>query len=144
MVRLGGKKNPGFTLIELMMVVAIISLLAAISIPKFGDMIVRAKEAAIKGKLGALRGAVSIYYADNEGFYPNTLGALVFSFRYLNEIPSIQVPRVPSHTGSLESTVISDVIFTFKNQAWAYSSMNGQVNVNCTHTDSRGTSLSSW
>ena len=60
----------GFTLIELMLVVAIVALLAAIAIPKFADLIDKSREAAMKGNLGVLRSALSIYYADNEGLYP--------------------------------------------------------------------------
>ncbi|MBK7546276.1 MAG: prepilin-type N-terminal cleavage/methylation domain-containing protein [Elusimicrobia bacterium] len=66
-----GRGRPwGFTLIELMLVVAIIGLLASIAIPKFGKLIIRSKEAAVKGKLGSLRSAISIYYAENEGEFP--------------------------------------------------------------------------
>ncbi|HND63455.1 MAG TPA: prepilin-type N-terminal cleavage/methylation domain-containing protein, partial [Elusimicrobiota bacterium] len=57
----------GFTLIELMLVVAIIGLLAAIAIPKFANLVVKAKEASVRGKIGSVRSAMSIYYADNEG-----------------------------------------------------------------------------
>ena len=60
----------GFTLIELMLVVAIIGLLAAIAIPKMANLIDKAREAALKASLGTLRSAIAIYYADNEGFFP--------------------------------------------------------------------------
>ena len=57
----------GFTLIELMIVVAIIGLLAAIALPKFANLVTKAREATIKGKLGSLRSALSLYYADTAG-----------------------------------------------------------------------------
>jgi type II secretory pathway pseudopilin PulG len=53
-----------------MIVVAIIGLLAAIAVPKFADMVRRGKESAARGQLGAVRSAISIYYADNEGVFP--------------------------------------------------------------------------
>ncbi|HND64395.1 MAG TPA: prepilin-type N-terminal cleavage/methylation domain-containing protein, partial [Elusimicrobiota bacterium] len=60
-------RRSGFTLIELMLVVAIIGLLAAIAVPKFANLVIKAKEASTRGKLGTVRSALSIYYADNEG-----------------------------------------------------------------------------
>src|SRR4051794_20189668 len=67
-VRHARSKTQGFTLIELMIVTAILSILAAIAIPAFSKMALRAREAATKGNLGALRAAVSIAYGANEGF----------------------------------------------------------------------------
>lgn len=72
-----GSRPGGFTLIELMLVVAILGLLAAIAIPKFGDMLVRAREAKNLELLGTYRSALSLYYADSEGYYPNNLATLV-------------------------------------------------------------------
>lgn len=61
----------GFTLIELMTVVTIIGLLSAIALPKFADWVVKARETSVKGGIGALRSALSIYYADNAGQVPS-------------------------------------------------------------------------
>jgi prepilin-type N-terminal cleavage/methylation domain-containing protein len=54
-------RSTGFTLIELMLVVAIIGLLAAIALPKFADLVRKAREAALRGKTGAIRSAISNY-----------------------------------------------------------------------------------
>ena len=63
----------GFTLVELMIVVAIIGILAAVAIPKFAQMLEKSREGATKGNLGAIRSAASNYYADQQGQYPKTL-----------------------------------------------------------------------
>ena len=55
----------GFTLIELVMVIAIIGILASISIPKFLDLSGSAKAAATKAGLGSLRGVLATKYAES-------------------------------------------------------------------------------
>ena len=78
------KRSKGFTLIELMIVVAIIGILAAVAIPKFADLVTKSKEASTKASLGAVRSALSIYYGDQEGNYPeNLFNGLTAGGRYL-------------------------------------------------------------
>ena len=60
----------GFTLIELMIVVLIIGILAAIAIPNFVSMQDRAKEGAVKSNMHTLQLAIEDFAVTNDGVYP--------------------------------------------------------------------------
>jgi len=66
------KVQKGFTLIELMIVVAIIGILAAIAIPAYSDYTVRAKVAEIISFASAAKTSISEYYL-SENAFPNSL-----------------------------------------------------------------------
>jgi general secretion pathway protein G len=75
----------GFTIIELMVVLALIVVLASLAMVQYRRTIVYSKEAVLKDDLFKMRDAIDQYYADKNQ-YPPTLGALA-SDGYLREIP---------------------------------------------------------
>lgn len=75
----------GFTLIELVVVMAILALLVAIAAPRYFGNLERSRETALQQTLSVTREAIDQYYADN-GSYPEDLGVLV-ARRYLRSLP---------------------------------------------------------
>ena len=64
------RNTKGFTLIELMIVVVIIGILAAIAIPNFISMQDRAKESSVKANMHTLQLAIEDFAVQNDGTYP--------------------------------------------------------------------------
>jgi len=62
----------GFTLIELIMIIVILGILAAVAVPKYFDLQSSAKTAAEKGVVGGVRAGIYTYFANNKT-YPGTL-----------------------------------------------------------------------
>src|SRR3954452_11832243 len=75
----------GFTLIELMVVMAIVSVLLAIAVPVYQKSIIRAKESVLRNNLFTLRTMIDEYTIDKQKA-PESLQALV-SEGYLRQIP---------------------------------------------------------
>ena len=75
----------GWTMIELVIVIAIIMILAAMALTQYRNSILYAKEAALRSDLFLMRDAIDQYYAD-KGKYPESLQALVTE-SYLRAIP---------------------------------------------------------
>jgi len=79
-------RERGFTLLELIIVVAMIGILASIAMPALKDMPRRAKESVLKTNLRTLREVIDQYYGD-KGRYPASLDELVQS-KYLRQMPA--------------------------------------------------------
>ena len=85
----------GFTLVELLIVISLISILAAMGIVQYKNSVISSKEAVLHTDLFRMRDGIDQYYAD-KGKYPSTLDALV-SEGYMRKLP------VDPFTGSADT-----------------------------------------
>jgi general secretion pathway protein G len=85
MVKRRMQRHRGFTLIELIVVMAIVALLASIAAPRYIGSVERAREATLRTSLATLRDAIDQFAADR-GRWPESLDELVAA-RYLRASP---------------------------------------------------------
>lgn len=114
-------------------------------IVKMGEMTRSPNEGATRGELGALRSALSIYYRDMEGVYPEDLPALTVQQKYLTKIPSARTPvyhreSAQVHVGPTPDDSGGWWYFAGAAKGWDPSVLR----VNCTHTDIRGSAWTSY
>jgi general secretion pathway protein G len=85
------RSERGFTLVELLVVISLISILAAMGLVQYKNSITRTKEATLKTDLFRMRDAIDQYYADKTK-YPSSLDSLV-SEGYLRKIPEDPITK---------------------------------------------------
>ncbi|MFH1239168.1 MAG: type II secretion system protein [bacterium] len=122
----------GFTLVELMIVVAVLSILAVMAFPRFANIVQKAQEGRTKGNLAAFRSALNIYFGDNEYWpYAPILQTMAdgggqiypdwdfFVPGYLDDIPAVYTGQGEAWGGGHEG----------KNRICVAWAKNGSVNV---------------
>jgi type II secretory pathway pseudopilin PulG len=138
------KRTSGLTLVEMLIILTVIGVIGAVTIPKFHQKLIQAREARTKSNLADLRGALAIYFSDNNGKYPPDDGTPetrlkdFFIPRYLKSIPKVELPHL--HKESLTTIDIAPG----DGGNWFYQKEDGFVGVNCTHKDSKGEDISNW
>ncbi len=127
-------REAGFTLVELMIVMTIIGLLAAIAIPSYVRSVQKAREAVLKEDLHTLRTAIDSYTVDKEKA-PQSLDDLVQA-GYLKAIPKDPMTNREDTWITSESDQMTDINETEGGLDDVHS---GSQNIS-----SEGTSYNTW
>ena len=93
----------GFTLIELMIVVAIIGILAAVAIPAYQDYVIKAKLSKVQSTLDPVKLALAMYYQENGSFPAGTIdtGTAPATGNVWSSIGLTAVPTLPTEVSLL-------------------------------------------
>jgi type II secretory pathway pseudopilin PulG len=134
-------RNSFVLVLEILLAVLIIAATLFISIPKFSNILRKSEDIATKKGLASLRSAVSLYYTDNGGKYPDAnIEKELVEKGYIQEIPYAYIP------GHKKSNIIytKNLASNIDVGGWAYKAdsikdssgkYQGQIWINCTCGD---------
>lgn len=123
--------NAGFTLIELVIIIVVLGILAAIAIPKYKDIASDAREAACRNALGALRSGVTLWYANAAVKTGTATWPPIDSVRTIGAVMAQSLPGNPycEKTSAPDSVVtgVTKGTVVGTRGGWAYNPSTGEV-----------------
>jgi len=139
------ENQKGFTLIEIVIIIVVLGILAAVAIPKYQDITGEAKEAACRASLGALRSGVTIFYANTAvttgtATWPTLAQLEGYGVVMAQGIPPNPYQTEANNQDSIVTGVTKGTIVGTRG-GWAYDPATGEVWPN---TSSAGVSENNW
>ena len=139
-------KRRGFTLAEMMTVVAIIGMIAAIGVPQYVNTVRRSKEDALRSNIAVMRAAVDAFRTDT-GLFPSSMADVAATSAPANGLSEAGASTAITATdwrGPYIRTVLTDPV---SNAAFTYTTTSpnvGRVTSSASGNDSRGIAFSTY
>lgn len=135
----------GFTLIELIVVVVVLGILAAVAAPKFTNQADQARENAAKQTLAVVRNALELHRTENGG-YPAAAGVAAAVEVYIRgDFPGPGIGTKAAATGVFATTADPPTAAAgAATDGWLYNAATGNIWINDVTTDSDGATYMSY
>ena len=134
----GCKLRRAFSLVELVVVVLIVGILAAVAAPKMFDTSTKARESATKASLSVVRNAIELYYSEHN-VYPTAVQLVEVTKVSPDGMKNfIKGPFPVSSYGKKDASVLAGTAADSGTTGWVYDAATGSFWVNDT------TNFSKW
>jgi prepilin-type N-terminal cleavage/methylation domain-containing protein len=125
----------GFTLIELVIIIVVLGILAAVAIPKYQDISGEAKEAAGRAALGAIRSGITIHYANaavttGTATWPSLVELETYGSVMANGVPKNPFQAEANAPDSICTGVTKGVQVAGGRGGWCYDPVTGEIWMN--------------
>jgi prepilin-type N-terminal cleavage/methylation domain-containing protein len=125
------RSNPGFTLIEIVIIIIVLGIIAAVAIPKYQDLTNEARIAATRSALGNLRSGIAIYYANKAvktgtASWPPMDSLEAPGVIMINSLPVNPYQDADSAPDSIVTGVTKGVTVGTRG-GWAYNPATGEI-----------------
>jgi len=126
-----GINQKGFTLIELVIIIAVLGILAAVAIPKYANITSESKEAAARGALGGLRSGITIFYANEAVTTGNANWPSLVQLGAPGTVMEQAIPANPyQHPDSVADSIVTGATkgtTVGTRGGWAYNAATGEI-----------------
>ena len=119
-------KRAGFSLVELVVVVLIMGIMAAVAAPRLFNKIDDAENSSARQSLSVVRAAIDQYALNNNGSYPADPSAEAFVTAYLKG----SFPTVPAGNNLVTTGTSALAVDSGDTNSWLYNSNTGELRLN--------------
>jgi general secretion pathway protein G len=124
-------KRAAFSLVELVVVVLIIGILAAVAAPRMFDTAGEARDNATKASLGIIRDSIELYRSQNGTYPPAATFTTAIKPYIKGTFPKVQTTTVPSsNQNNTVAASTANPITAVGTAGWAYNETTGEFVVN--------------
>lgn len=140
----GCATRQGFTLVELLVVMIIVGILAAVAAPKLLSTSKNATDTGLKQTLGVVRNAIEMYAADNSGAFPGADGTQTTFYNNVAPYLRTGAPFPSSLVGAKNNSIRMQTTGqpltadSTPTTGWAYDNVSGQFIANSATVSSDG------
>lgn len=126
------RKQGGFTLIELVIIIVVLGILAAVAIPKYQDLTTQAKEASTRAALGGIRSGITIYYANQAVTTGTATWPTLTQLQTYGTVMAQGIPRNPYQASanapdSICTGLTKGVLVAGGRGGWCYLAASGEI-----------------